>query len=122
MTFCIVSSFLASVSDPQFLIFDFCPCLDYSAFKDLHGPSPDKFRLFSAFATFVYTLLQVILPDSFLGEISDWDQFLSIDLASPNLPIKTAADFLRNRDFSNRVAESDLPTPTNFVEQALCFC
>ena len=64
----------------------------------------------------------MILPDSFLGEISDWDHFLSIDLASPDLPLKTAADFLRNRDFSNLVAESDLPTPTHFVEQALCFC
>ena len=36
--------------------------------------------------------------------------------------METAADFLRNRDFSNLVAESDLPTPTHFVEQALYFC
>ena len=100
----------------------FCSCLDNSAFKEPYRPSRDKFRVFSAFATFVYTQLQVILPDSFLGGISDWDHFISIDLASPDLPLNTVADFLRNRDFSNLVAESDFPTPTHFVEQALCFC
>ena len=47
---------------------------------------------------------------------------MSIDLSSNSLPLKTAADFLRNRDFANLVAESDIPTPTHFVEQALCFC
>ena len=54
--------------------------------------------------------------------MSDWDNFLSIDLSSNSHPLKTAADFLRNRDFANLVAESDIPTPTHFVEQALCFC
>ena len=97
-------------------------CSDNSAFKDVFEPSPDAFRVYSAFATFTYSQLQVILPDSFLGEISDWDHFLLIDLSSLDLPLKTAADFLRNRDFVNLVAESDLPTPTHFVEQALCFC
>ena len=87
------------------------------------GPSPpDGFRVFSAFATFVYSQLQAILPDSFLGDISNWDHFLTIDLSSPNLPYKTVADFLRNKDFADQVAESDLPTPSHFVEQALCFC
>ena len=97
-------------------------CLDNSAFKDVYGPSPGAFRVYSAFTTFVYSQLQVILPDSFLEEISVWDHFLSIDFPSPNLPLKMAADFLRNRDFANWVAESDLPTPTHFAEQALCFC
>ena len=97
-------------------------CLDNSAFKEVYGPSPDIFRVYSAFATFTYSQLQVIFPDSFLGEVSDWDHFLSIDLTSPDLPLRTAADFLRNRDFANLVAESDIPTPTHFVEQALCFC
>ena len=54
--------------------------------------------------------------------MSGWDHFLSIDLSSTSLPLKTAADFLRNRDFANLVAESDIPTPTLFVEQVSCFC
>ena len=94
-------------------------CLNDSAFKDVVGPNPDKFRLFSTFATFVYSQLQTILPDSFIGDLSDWDHFLTIDLSSPKLPLKTAADFLRNSDFAKLVAESELPTPTHFVEQAL---
>ena len=102
--------------------FSICLCLDNSAIKDVYGLSPDIFRVYSAFATFTYSQLQAILPDSFLGEVSDWDHFLSIDLSSNSLPLKTAADFLRNRDFANLVAESDIPTPTHFVEQALCFC
>ena len=100
-------------------------CLDNFAFKDVYGPSPDTYRVYSAFATYTYTQLQAILPDSILGEIcetSDWDHFLSVDLSSPYLPLKTAADFLRNRDFANLVAESNLPTPSHFLEQALCFC
>ena len=96
-------------------------CLDDSAFKDVVGPNPDKFCLFSAFATFVYSQLQTILPDSFIGDISDWDHFLTIDLSCPKLPLKTVADFLRNSDFAKLVAESEKPTPTHFVEQALSF-
>ena len=57
-----------------------------------------------------------------MGDISNWDHFLTIDLSSPNLPYKTVADFLRNKDFADLVAESDLPTPSHFVEQALSFC
>ena len=102
--------------------FSFRLCLDNSAFKNVYGPSPDIFRVYSAFATFTYSQLQAILPESILGEVSDWDHFLSIDLSSNSLPLKTAADFLRNRDFANLVAESGIPTPTHFVEQALCFC
>ena len=68
----------------------------------------------------MYSQLQTILPDSFLGDISDWDRFLSIDLSS-DLPFKSVTDFLRNRDFADLVNKSDLPTPTHFVEQALCF-
>ena len=68
----------------------------------------------------MYSQLQTILPDSFLGDISDWDRFLSIDLSS-DLPFKSVTDFLRNKDFADLVNKSDLPTPTHFVEQALCF-
>ena len=82
---------------------------------------PDGFRVYSAFTTFVYSQLQFILPDSFLGDISHWDHFMSIDLTSPDLPIKSVADFMQNKDFAKLVAESDLPTPTRFIEQAICF-
>ena len=96
-------------------------CLDDSALKVVVGPNPDKFCLFSAFATIVYSQLQIVLPDSFIGDISDWHHFLYIDRSSPNLLLKTAADFLRNGDLAKLVAESELPTPTQLVEQALSF-
>ena len=88
----------------------------------MNGVSPPEgFRVYSAFTTFAYSQLQFILSDSFLGDISHWDHFMSVDLSSPDLPIKSVADFMQNKDFAKLVAESDLPTPTRFVEQALCF-
>ena len=96
--------------------------LDRSAFKGVNGvTSSDGFRVYSAYTTFVYSQLQVILPNSFLGDISNWDYFMSIDLTAPDLPLKTASDLLKNKDFANLVKESELPTPSRFVEQALCF-
>ena len=97
-------------------------CLDQSAFKGVAGvSSPSNFRVYSSFATFVYSQLQTILPDSFLGDVSDWDRFLSINLSSPDLPLKTAAEILQNKDFARLITESNLPTPTHFAEQVLCF-
>ena len=102
------------------VVFNRYLCSDNSAFKGVNGDSPpDGFRVYSAFTTFVYSQLQFILPDSFLGNISNWDHFMSIDLTSPDLPIKSVADFMQNKDFAKLVAESDLPTPTRFVEQAM---
>ena len=97
-------------------------CLDQSAFKGVAGvSSPSNFRVYSSFATFVYSQLQTILPDSFLGDVSDWDRFLSINLSSPDLPLKTATELLQNKDFARLITESNLPTPTHFAEQVLCF-
>ena len=96
-------------------------CLDQSAFKGVAGvSSPSNFRVYSSFATFVYSQLQTILPDSFLGDVFDWDRFLSINLSSPDLPLKTAAEILQNKDFASLVTESNLPTPTHFAEHELC--
>ena len=96
--------------------------LDRSAFKGVNGvTSSDGFRVYSAYTTFVYSQLQVILPNSFLGDISNWDYFMSIDLTAPDLPLKTASDLLKNKEFADLVKESELPTPSRFVEQALCF-
>ena len=68
----------------------------------------------------MYRQLQTILPDSYLGDISNWDIFLSIDLSAPDLPFKNVT-VLENKDIADLIAQSDLPTPTHFVEQALCF-
>ena len=80
---------------------------------------------YSAFTAHLLLLLTRNCKLSFripFSEKSDWDHFLSIDLSSTNLSLNTAADFLRNRDFANLVTESDIPTPTHLMEQALCFC
>ena len=78
--------------------------------------------MFNQFAVFVYSQLQNILPDSVLGNNSDWDFFLSLDLDSTSLPIKTAAEFILNEDFHRLVYSSKLPRPSKFIDQSLCFC
>ena len=80
-----------------------------------------RIRLHSSYATFVYSQPQAIWPDSYLGDVSDWDHYLSVDLTSSDLPFKSVTDFLKNKDLADLVKQSDLPTPTHFVEQSLSF-
>ena len=94
---------------------------DQSAFKGVTGQDSDGFRLYSSYATFVYSQLQTILPDSFLGDFSDLDHYQSIDLTSTNVPFESISDFLENTVFADLVKQSDLPAPTHFVEQSLSF-
>ena len=95
---------------------------DTSAFSDVQKHLDGGFRMFNQFAVFVYSQLQNILPDSVLGNISDWDTFLSLDLDSASLPFKTAANFILNEDFHRLVYSSKLPRPSKFIDQSLCFC
>ena len=46
---------------------------------------------------------------------------MSIDLTSPDLPIKSVADFMQNEDFAKLVAESDLPTPLDLSNKLFVF-
>ena len=92
---------------------------DQSAFKGVIGLNSDGFRIYSFYATLVYSQLQTILPDSFLGDISDWDHYLSIDITSTNVPFKSVTGFLKYTDFADLVKQSDLSTPTHFVYFAL---
>ena len=79
------------------------------------------FRLYNQFAVFVYSQLQSILPDSFLGDIFDWDKYLTIDLNWTDLQFKTADEFVLNSDFHRLVLSSKLPRPGKFVEQSIAF-
>ena len=96
-------------------------CLDQSAFKGVFGASGDGCRQYSAYATFVFSQLPAIVPTSFLGDISNWDKFFSLDLTAPDLPLKGSTEFLRDKVFANLVARAEIPTPTHFVEQAASF-
>ena len=78
--------------------------------------------MFNQFAVFVYSQLQCILPDSVLGDISDWDSFLHFDLDQQGLPFKTPDEFVLNEDFHQLVLASKLPRPSKFVEQSIVFC
>ena len=78
--------------------------------------------MFNQFAVFVYSQLQSILPDSVLGDISDWDSFLHFDLDQQGLPFKTPDEFVLNEDFPQLVHASKLPRPSKFVEQSIVFC
>ena len=79
------------------------------------------FRAFSQFAIFIYCQLQSFLPDSSLGNISDWDNFLRFDLYQADLPYKTPDENVLNKDFHKLVTASKLPRPSKFVEQSICF-
>ena len=80
------------------------------------------FRLFNQFTVFAYSQLQSILPDSTLGNISNWDGFLHLDLDSTALPYKSPDEFILNEDFHRLVIASKLPRPGKFVEQSISFC
>ena len=80
------------------------------------------FRIFNQFTVFVYSQLQNLLPDIFLGDFSNWDTYLKIDLTNSELPLKTPAEFALNPDFHSLVTSSPLPRPSRFIEQSMAFC
>ena len=96
--------------------------LDTSAFSDIQKRLDGGFRIYNQFAVFIYSQMQNILPDSILGNISEWDSYLNLDLDSTNLPFKTADDFVLNEDFHRLVYSSKLPRPSNFIDQSVSFC
>ena len=69
----------------------------------------------------MYTQLLDILPASFLGDISNWDTYLSLDLTDDTLPYKTVDQFLQDPDFSDLLSRSKISTPRRFVGQAIAF-
>ena len=100
-----------------------CFILDNSAFSDLQSHLDQGFRIFNQFSVFIYSQLQLILPDSFVGDISEWDSYLKIDLTQTDLPFKTPADFVLNPDYHHLITTSSrLPLPSKFVEQSMAFC
>ena len=80
------------------------------------------FRLYNQFAVFTYSQLQNLFSDSYLGDISDWDGYVKIDLTSPDLPFKTPAEFVLQPDYHALIVSSHLPRPGKFVEQSFSFC
>ena len=106
------------------MIHDFTICFvsDNSAFSDLQCHLDQGFRISNQFSVFVYSQLQLLLRDSFLGDISEWDSYLKIDLTPTDLPFKTPADFVLNPDYHHLISTSRLPCPSKFVEQSMAFC
>ena len=80
------------------------------------------FKIFNQFTVFIYSQLQNLIPDSFLGDISNWDSYLKIDFSNSELPLKNPAEFAPNPDFHSLVTSSRLPRPSRFIEQSLAFC
>ena len=99
-----------------------CYISDNSAFSEVQKQVEGGFRLFNQYAVFTYSQLQNILPDSALGDISDWDNFLHLDMDQPDLLFKTCDEFVLNEDFHRLVMASRLPRPSKFVEQSISFC
>ena len=61
------------------------------------------------------------MPDATLGSVSDWDGFLQLDLNQPELPFKSADEYVLNEDFHRLVVASKLPRPSKFVDQSIAF-
>ena len=95
--------------------------LDNSAFSEVQKSVDCGFRAFSQFTILIYSQLQSILPDSSLGNISDWDNFLQLDLDQADLPYTTPDEYVLNEDFHKLVTASKLPRSSKFVEQSICF-
>ena len=79
------------------------------------------FRVFNQFSVFVYSQLQSILPDTTLGNISDWDGFLHLDLNQSPLTFKASNEYVLNEDFHRLVVASKLPRPNKFVDPSITF-
>ena len=79
------------------------------------------FRLYNQFCVFIYAQLQVIFPARFLGNVADWDSYMTLDLSDDNLPYKTVDEFLLDRDFSDLIDRSKISTPRRFVSQTISF-
>ena len=94
---------------------------DTSSFSEAHSSYGAGFRLINQFAVFVYSQLQKILRDSFLGSISDWDNYLNLDLTQADLPFKSADYFVLKWDFHQRVTSSKLPRPSKPIDQSIAF-
>ena len=103
-------------------VYAICFVSDNTAFSFLQSHLDQGFRIFNQFSVFVYSQLQLILPDSFLGDISEWDYYLKIDLTQTDLPFKTSAEFVLNPDYHHLITSSRLPRPSKFVEQSMAFC
>ena len=92
-----------------------------SSFSEVQTGYEAGFRLFNQFAVFVHSELQSILPDNFLGSVSDCDSYLELDLTQPDLPFKSCDEFTLNTDFHDLVTSSKLSRPSNFIEQSIAF-
>ena len=66
--------------------------------------------------------VQIILPDNVLGDSSDRDDFLKIDLIRTALPHMTPHEFVLNADYHRLVVSSMLPRPSKVDEQTTAFC
>ena len=99
-----------------------CFVSDNSGFAEVQKQVDGGFHMFNQFTVFAYSQLQNILPDSVIGNISNWNGFLNLNLDSSTLPYKSPDDFVLNEYFHRLVLASKLPRPSKFVEQSIGFC
>ena len=92
-----------------------------SAFKEVHESISGGFRLYNQFCVFVYSQLQAIFSTTHLGNVADWDSYLSLNMDDETLPYKTVDEFLLDRDLSNLINDSKIPTPRRFIAQVISF-
>ena len=92
-----------------------------SAFKEVHESISGGFRLYNQFCVFVYSQLQAIFSTTHLGNVADWGSYLSLNMDDETLPYKTVDEFLLDRDLSNLINDSKIPTPRRFIAQVISF-
>ena len=57
-----------------------------SAFKEVHESISGGFRLYNQFCVFAYSQLQAIFSTTHLGNVADWDSYLSLNMDDETLP------------------------------------
>ena len=111
----IMGEFVALVEKSIMMAFDFfCGVSDDSAFSGVQRLFRIGFRLYNQIAVFVYSQLQSVLQDKYLGDISDWDQYLTIDLRRTDLPFKTPNENVLKTDFHRLVLSNKVRRPAKY--------
>ena len=62
-----------------------------------------------------------MFPTSFLGSISNWDNYMQLNMSGVTLPIKTVDELLQDKDLSDLLCRSMIPIPRRFAEQDISF-
>ena len=83
---------------------------------DLYRRRDIGFRLYGQACLFVYSILQFILKDSFLGPSCNWDHYLSLNFEDPEVVFVSKEDFMKGSPLQRVLQRCQISTPSRFLE------